>query len=41
VHYSQLGAVDETQGEAPDIAVVADQPPPPPGHVNTDAGEAW
>jgi hypothetical protein len=41
VHYSKLGAVDEAQGEAPDIEVVADQPLPSPGHVDTDAGEAW
>jgi hypothetical protein len=41
VHYSKLGAVDEAQVEAPEIEVVEDEPPPSPGHVDTDAGDAW
>jgi hypothetical protein len=43
VHYSKLGAVDEAQGEKPepDGEVITDEPPPSPGHIDTDAGENW
>jgi hypothetical protein len=43
VHYSQLGAVDEAQGEEPepDREVITDEPPPSPGHIDTEAGKTW
>ena len=45
VHYSEFGKVGEQDADGIDEVSVAasDAPPPkpPPGHIDTDAGETW
>lgn len=42
VHHSELGKVEEHADKAGDQAnTESEAPPPPPGHIDTDAGESW
>lgn len=41
VHYSELGKQQEGTADNDTPDTVSDDPPPPPGHIDTDAGEAW